>query len=148
MRKIKISDIGDPNTFEDNIGIKIKDEKHFVKFMRELEKNGWKWGSGLKPTQESYDCSCVYVYLYKDSFMCRKHPCAIITHSTYFIFRDGREQVEVELDEPSVHTSDTPSNPSGTKNNDGRNTCYWCSAPCKQVQGITNTYNICTKCGK
>lgn len=34
------------------------------------------------------------------------------------------------------------------KNNDGRDVCYWCGAPCKQVRGVTNIYSICTKCGK
>jgi hypothetical protein len=34
------------------------------------------------------------------------------------------------------------------KNNDGRTTCAWCSAPTKSVQSILSVYNICTKCGR
>ena len=34
------------------------------------------------------------------------------------------------------------------KNNDGRDTCYSCSAPTKTVMAITSQYQICTKCGK
>jgi hypothetical protein len=34
------------------------------------------------------------------------------------------------------------------KNNDGRDTCYWCKAPTKKIQGLIDMYDICTKCGK
>jgi hypothetical protein len=35
------------------------------------------------------------------------------------------------------------------KNNDGRDRCYWCGTPTKQVAGIRfSNYNICPKCKK
>lgn len=33
-------------------------------------------------------------------------------------------------------------------NNDGRKTCYACGAATKTVMGFSNSYQICTKCGK
>jgi len=35
------------------------------------------------------------------------------------------------------------------KNNDGKTSCLWCGAPTKRVLGFsTNSYDICTRCGK
>lgn len=34
------------------------------------------------------------------------------------------------------------------KNNDGRDTCFACGAPTESKQGFTDTYQVCTKCGK
>ena len=37
---------------------------------------------------------------------------------------------------------------STANNNDGRSLCYDCSAPTKTVMGFTNSYQVCTVCGK
>jgi hypothetical protein len=34
------------------------------------------------------------------------------------------------------------------KNNDGRTTCFWCSAPTKKYYGLIAVGDVCTKCGK
>ncbi len=34
------------------------------------------------------------------------------------------------------------------RNNDGRNTCWWCGIKTKKVQGFTSEYDICPKCEK
>lgn len=33
-------------------------------------------------------------------------------------------------------------------NNDGRDTCFACGAKTKTVMGFSNSYQVCTKCGK
>jgi hypothetical protein len=33
-------------------------------------------------------------------------------------------------------------------NNDGREACYWCEAPTKQLALATSIGNVCTRCGK
>jgi hypothetical protein len=34
------------------------------------------------------------------------------------------------------------------KNNDGRQSCFWCGAPTKKRQGFSAMYDICSACGK
>jgi hypothetical protein len=34
------------------------------------------------------------------------------------------------------------------KNNDGRDRCFWCNVATKRIEGFSNVYNICPKCGK
>jgi hypothetical protein len=43
--------------------------------------------------------------------------------------------------------SGTPENPE-PENNDGRETCWWCSGKTHKVQGFTAEYDICPKCEK
>lgn len=34
------------------------------------------------------------------------------------------------------------------KNNDGRDSCYWCRGPVKQVMGLNESYGVCCECGR
>jgi hypothetical protein len=47
---------------------------------------------------------------------------------------DIKRVIKSELNEP--------------KNNDGRESCFWCGGKLKDSQGFLNTYKVCVSCGK
>lgn len=50
----------------------------------------------------------------------------------------------------SIYTYDTDSVECliKPKNNQGRETCFWCQNPTKKVEGFSTFYDVCPKCGK
>jgi len=34
------------------------------------------------------------------------------------------------------------------ENNNGRDICYWCNSPTKEIKGFSQNYNVCVNCGK
>jgi hypothetical protein len=74
---------------------------------------------------------------------------------------DGGYQVEFTRDANGELTLTSPSNKrpivnpndigesKTPKNNDGRDTCYWCQAPTRILDtGMGGNMKVCTKCGK
>ena len=136
---MKLSDIPSPRDFEVSYGIRgiyipIPGAKRYYELMQHLEKLGWVWASGRKPTDSDRDYHPYIKYICIDFmgiFSCYSVP------SDYDLF-----EIDDWGEQPSVALAVAP------RNNDNRTTCYWCGAPCKQVQGIVNTYIVCIGCGK
>ena len=54
------------------------------------------------------------------------------------ILQDGNLRILAADDAP----------PSEPRNNDGLESCHWCDAPTKKVDGVSAVYDVCTKCGR
>ena len=62
---------------------------------------------------------------------------------------------KLKLKAPKVHIFDLPwkdpfaaNSEPAPKNNDGRTRCFWCNVPTNKIEGFSNIYDICLKCGK
>lgn len=143
-KKMKFFDLVSPKDFKvpkDKYGICIyvQDKEEYDVLMQHLETLGWKFAYGYGasvfycPTSIKYIPEFKYIYLGQFNL---KPDIVITLGSTYW----DRHHDLFEIDNWDIEQA--------PRNNDGRDICYWCGAPCKQIQGITNTYTVCTGCGK
>lgn len=135
-KTIKLSQIPTPEEIHKGVCIYAPTERQFNALMEWLQILGWTWSGRVKPTNAKFLSSMCFVYLFPTPRYYIMRYKEFNASFDNYVFSEcfTIEEWDDKVMEP--------------KNNDGRGTCYWCGAPCKQVRGVVNTYNICTGCGK
>ena len=63
----------------------------------------------------------------------------------WYCIRDNN-WCEIAVTETPIMSSYKGERDVAPTNNDGRTSCYWCGAPTRKVQGMTDIYDICGRC--
>lgn len=141
---MKLKDIPSASGILKGICIYADTKERFDELMGFLGNGNWRWADGSFPFEATLKLNYRYVYLFPDKACIRRETMykSVWNCVNFWLepIDDWNQDAVMELKD--VATVAAP------KNNDCRDLCYWCGAPCKQVQGITNTYTVCTKCGK